>query len=114
MTETSPALASGISAAGEEITGRHQDTWYGAIVQITGATDWQIWDTPPSRTHDPATVTTWAGDILLIPWHLPHLVSTSADPGHSTHLAFALDRDAAPASLTAPAGQQPLAPGSAR
>jgi hypothetical protein len=78
-------------------------------VQITGAKDWLIWDTTPGSTHGPAAVTTRAGDILLIPRHLPHLVSTPAEPGHSTHLAFALDRDAAPAST----GQQP-APGGAR
>jgi hypothetical protein len=67
-------------------------------VQIAGAKDWLIWDTPPGPAHGPATVTTRAGDILLIPKHLPHLVSTPADPGHSTHLAFALHRDAALAS----------------
>jgi hypothetical protein len=41
----------------------------------------------------PRELTTRAGDILLISKYAPHLVSTPADPGHSVHLAFAVNRD---------------------
>jgi hypothetical protein len=34
-----------------------------------------------------------AGDVLVLPKNLPHLVTTSPDPGRSVHLVFAIDRD---------------------
>lgn len=66
--------------------------WYSAIVHLTGAKDWTLGhgvmdDTGPTRT-----LTTTAGDILLIPQGLAHDVSTPADPGHSRHLQFTLCR----------------------
>jgi hypothetical protein len=38
------------------------------------------------------TVRVEAGDVLLVPEGLPHVVSTPEEPGHSRHLQFALCR----------------------
>jgi len=38
-------------------------------------------------------VTMAAGDVLLVPKSLPHLVSTPVDPGRSVHLVFAFNRE---------------------
>jgi len=53
---------------------------------------------PARRSGVPAkAVTARAGDILLIPKNLPHLITTPPDPGHSVHMASAIDRDQPPA-----------------
>lgn len=79
---------------GDEGLGAHSDHWYGVIVQIHGCKVWHIgealFDDPPSPVE---VITTWPGDILLIPKRLPHAVETPARPGHSLHLSFAIDRD---------------------
>lgn len=82
------------SQSGDESLGTHWDSWYGAIVQVSGAKQWMIGEAPASP--DARQVTTRAGDILLIPKYLPHTVTTPRDPGHSIHLAFVIDRDPAP------------------
>jgi len=85
------------SRHGDETFGRHRDTWYGAVVQAAGVKDWLTGEGLPGGTGTPARqVTTQAGDILLLPKYLPHVVTTPADPGHSVHLAFAIDRDEPP------------------
>lgn len=78
------------SQAGDESLGLHHDSWYGAVVQVSGAKSWAIGNPPAWQ------VTTTPGDILLIPKYLHHAVTTPADPGHSVHLAFSLDRDPLP------------------
>jgi hypothetical protein len=51
-------------------------------VQIAGAKDWLLGECLLGGTGVPArAVTTGAGDILLLPKNLPHLVTTPADPG---------------------------------
>lgn len=82
------------SRTGDESLGAHYDTWHGVIIQMTGTKTWQIG--PSLLTNagpPPRTVTTHAGDILLLSKYLPHQVSTPADPGHSVHITYALDRD---------------------
>jgi ribosomal protein L16 Arg81 hydroxylase len=82
------------SRHGDETFGAHGDAWYGAIVQGSGAKDWRIGAALLDGSAGPVCkLTTQAGDILLIPKLLPHVVSTPATPGHSVHLAFAIDRD---------------------
>ena len=82
------------SRYGDETFGAHRDTWYGAVVQVSGAKDWQIGEAllDPAGT-PPQHVRTRAGDILLIPKNLAHIVTTPPAPGHSVHLAFAICRD---------------------
>jgi hypothetical protein len=82
------------SRSQDESLRAHWDTWYGAIVQIDGAKIWEIGDSLLNGSNQAARQTiTRAGDILLLPKGLPHAVSTPTDPGHSVHLAFAIDRD---------------------
>lgn len=92
------------SRHGDETFGAHQDAWYGAIVQIDGTKTWQIGEhRPGGPPGQPARdLTTRPGDILLLPKYLPHAVTTPARPGHSLHLAFALERD--PPDWDNPAG----------
>jgi hypothetical protein len=91
------------SAHGDETFGAHRDAWFGAVIQVAGAKHWQIGPGLLDAASPPAQVTMTAGDILLVPRSLPHLVSTPADPGWSVHLAFALDRDPPPGRpVTAP------------
>jgi hypothetical protein len=85
------------SQFGDETFGRHRDAWLGAVVQVAGAKDWLLGECLLDGSGVPArAVTTSAGDILLIPKGLPHVASTPPDPGHSVHLAFAIDRDEPP------------------
>lgn len=82
------------SRPADESLRAHGDAWYGAIIQIDGAKTWQIGDGLLTGAGPPAAqITTRAGDILLLPRFVPHTVSTPASPGHSLHLAFAIDRD---------------------
>jgi len=84
------------SRYGDESLGGHWDAWYGAIVQMRGAKVWEIGESLLRDTGQATQeVTTRAGDILLLPKGMPHAVQTPADPGHSVHLAFAIDRDQA-------------------
>jgi hypothetical protein len=85
------------SGHGDESFGAHRDAWFGAVVQVAGVKDWQIGEGLLGAAGPPAAaVTMTAGDVLLMPKSLPHLVTTPADPGWSVHLAFALDRDPPP------------------
>jgi hypothetical protein len=85
------------SRHGDQTFRAHRDTWFGAVIQVSGAKDWQIGEGLLDAAGPPPTaVTMAAGDVLLIPKSLPHLVTTPADPGWSVHLAFALDRDPPP------------------
>lgn len=86
------------SRHGDRSIAAHQDTWYGAIVQLRGRKVWRIGhalleETSPQPIRE---VITRAGDILLIPKMLPHAVDTPDDPGYSVHLTYAIDRDAHP------------------
>jgi hypothetical protein len=82
---------------GDESLGAHWDTWYGAIVQMSGAMVWQLGrgllDDGGQPTQE---ITITAGDILLLPKGLPLAVRTPPEPGHSVHLTFAIDRDSRP------------------
>ncbi len=85
------------SRFGDESLGGHWDAWFGAIVQMDGAKVWEIGQGVLDGVNHPArNVTTRAGDVLLLPKGLPHAVQTPSDPGHSVHLAFAIDRDPDP------------------
>ncbi len=82
------------SSHGDESLGGHWDAWYGAIVQMNGAKAWEIGESLLGGTRQATReLITQAGDILLLPKGLPHAVRTPEDPGHSIHLAFAIDRD---------------------
>ena len=82
------------SAHGDETFGAHGDAWFGAVVQVAGTKEWQIGEEPLDAGASGVKVTVAAGDVLLVPKSLPHVVTTPADPGWSVHLAFAIDRDA--------------------
>ena len=72
--------------------GRHRDLWYGAIVHLQGAKAWEIGPGVLDPLEPVTTVQVKAGDVLLVPERLPHVVSTPEEPGHSRHLQFALCR----------------------
>ena len=87
------------SAWGDQELGAHRDTWTGAIVQADGAKTWRAGHAlthPGTGTGDVEQVTVTAGDILILPKNLPHHVTTPPDPGRSTHLVFAINRERAP------------------
>jgi hypothetical protein len=82
------------SASGDEELDCHRDTWLGVIVQVDGAKTWQAGEGLVGIRHgDVQRVTMTAGDVLVLPKNLPHLVTTPPDPGRSVHLVFAIDRD---------------------
>jgi hypothetical protein len=81
------------SAHGDQELGAHRDTWLGVIVQVDGAKAWQAGEGVPGLPGGAHQVTMTAGDVLILPKNLPHLVTTPADPGHSVHLSFAIGRD---------------------
>jgi hypothetical protein len=91
------------SHAGDDSLGAHVDGWYGAVIHLAGV---KVWQAGPGLLapagQDTSEVTTRAGDILLLPKGLPHAVPTPTPPGHSLHLAFALDRDSHPDGPPAP------------
>jgi hypothetical protein len=80
------------SRPADENLGRHWDLWYGGIVQVEGAKAWDIGRGVMAGSGQVQRVVTVAGDVLLLPEGLPHLVSTPGEPGASRHLAFALCR----------------------
>jgi hypothetical protein len=85
------------SRHGDQSLGAHWDTWYGAIVHMSGTKMWQTGEGLLDGCGQPARqLTTTAGDILLLPKGLPHAVWTPPEPGHSVHLTFAIDRDPRP------------------
>lgn len=82
------------SRYGDESFTSHRDAWLGAWVQMAGAKRLLIGEGLLDGSGIPArSVTVSAGDIVLIPKHAAHRASTPEDPGHSVHLAFAIDRD---------------------
>jgi hypothetical protein len=81
------------SVHGDQGLGAHRDTWLGVIVQVSGAKEWQAGEGLPGLPGGAHQVTMRAGDVLVLPKNLPHLVTTPADPGRSVHLAFAIGRD---------------------
>jgi hypothetical protein len=98
------------SAAGDESLGAHTDAWYGAIMQISGAKSWEIGFSLLDGSDRPTQqVTTTAGDLLLLPKGLAHRAWTPPDPGHSVHLAFAIDRDDQLSPATRPPGIDSMA-----
>jgi hypothetical protein len=80
------------SVPGAANLGRHRDMWYGAIVQLEGAKAWEIGPGVLDPLELVTSVQVRAGDVLLVPERLPHVVSTPKEPGHSRHLQFALCR----------------------
>jgi hypothetical protein len=82
------------SASGDEELDVHRDTWLGVIVQADGAKTWQAGEGLIGIGNGSVQrVTMTAGDVLVVPKNLPHLVTTPPDPGRSVHLVFAIDRD---------------------
>jgi hypothetical protein len=82
------------SRHGDETFGAHRDAWYGAVVQVAGAKDRQIREALLDGSGAPGMRSDHeSGDILLLSKLLPHMVNTPALPGHSVHVAFAIDRD---------------------
>jgi hypothetical protein len=81
------------SGHGDETLEAHRDAWFGLIVQVAGVKDWQIGEGLLEAGRPVIPVRMTAGDVLLLPKNLPHLVTTPADPGRSAHLVFAIDRD---------------------
>ena len=82
------------SASGDEELDCHRDTWLGVIVQVGGAKTWQAGEGLVGiQGGDVQRVTMTAGDVLVLPKNLPHLVTTPPDPGRSVHLVFAIDRN---------------------
>lgn len=81
------------SECGDETFGPHRDGWLGVVVQAHGAKTWRIGEgVLDPGAPEAAQVITRPGDVLLLPRAMPHDVSTPADPGHSVHVAFAVDR----------------------
>jgi uncharacterized RmlC-like cupin family protein len=72
------------SQAGDKTLGPHKDRWYGAIVQIHGAKEWQLGE---DVEREQTTVVAEAGDLLLVPQGLLHDVST---PNYSVHMTVAI------------------------
>jgi hypothetical protein len=82
------------SGFSDEVLYAHEDKWFGAIVQMSGAKQWGIGAALPASVTSPACeLTTEAGDILLLPKGLLHVADTPKEPGHSVHLSFAIHRD---------------------
>jgi hypothetical protein len=81
------------SGHGDETLHPHRDAWFGVIVQVSGVKDWQVGEGLLEAGQPATPVRMAAGDVLLLPKNQPHLVTTPADPGHSVHLVFAVDRD---------------------
>lgn len=75
------------SSTGDSTLSPHVDQWLGVIVQMRGAKQWQMWSDDGGS---PETLVTRAGDVLVLPEHVRHHVSTPTDPGHSAHLVFAV------------------------
>ena len=59
---------------------------------LEGEKDWEIGPGVLDPLEPVTTVHVRAGDMLLVPERLPHVVSTPKEPGHSRHLQFALCR----------------------
>jgi len=74
------------SQAADRNLGPHDDEWFGVILQLHGAKAWCLWP----DTGAPYTVTTRAGDVLLLPQGVKHQVDT---PNYSVHLVFAVTDD---------------------
>ncbi|WP_433329897.1 JmjC domain-containing protein [Spirillospora sp. CA-294931] len=89
------------SNCGDAGLAAHWDTWYGAIVQISGAKTWRIGPGLFNNADPLEVLTTTAGDVLLLPKGLPHRVDTPPSPGTSLHLTFAIDREDIPTDTAA-------------
>ncbi|MFE4055010.1 JmjC domain-containing protein [Streptomyces sp. NPDC059096] len=72
------------SNAIDQNLGAHYDVWFGVIMHMRGAKAWKIWNHPQQ---DPEEIVTRAGDVLLLPPHVQHDVTT---PEYSAHLVFAI------------------------
>ncbi|MBS2548357.1 hypothetical protein KGQ19_15940 [Catenulispora sp. NL8] len=70
----------------------HYDCWYNVTVQLSGAKDWRVGRGLIVPGEEIVTHTMRAGDVMVIPHDVPHHVDTPADPGHSRHLIFTIDR----------------------
>ena len=76
--------------------GCHRDHWLGVVVQVAGAKDWQAGEgLTCGGDGSVQRVRLAAGDALVLPKGIPHVVTTPADPGSSVHLVFAFYRDRA-------------------
>lgn len=71
----------------------HYDTWYNAIIQISGTRTWHFGGGTllAGSPQSPPPITTAQGDVLLIPKYLPYSSLTGNSRPH--HLTFAIDRD---------------------
>jgi hypothetical protein len=93
------------SVHGDETLHAHRDAWFGVIVQAGGVKYWELGDGLLEDGQPVTPVRVEAGDVLLLPKCMPHLVTTPDIPGNkSVHLVFAVDRDLAPVLLNASAG----------
>jgi hypothetical protein len=81
------------SGHGDETLRAHRDAWFGVIVQVTGCKEWELGEGLMEAGRPVMPVRMAAGDVLVLPKCTPHVVTTPADPGCSTHLVFAIDRD---------------------
>ncbi|MFE9686807.1 JmjC domain-containing protein [Streptomyces sp. NPDC006285] len=72
------------SHSGDSNLGAHVDRWLGLIVQMRGAKQWRL---GTAEDGPPDTFVMRAGDVLVLPEHVTHDVST---PAHSVHLVFAV------------------------
>jgi hypothetical protein len=82
------------SAGGDEELDAHRDTWLGVIVQAAGVKTWRAGEGLTGLGRGGVEeVTMRAGDVLVLPKNMLHLVTTPPDPGRSVHLVFAFDRD---------------------
>lgn len=96
LSNTGPHVTCNIfvSRHGDETFMKHRDAWFNAAVQVSGMKRWQIGEALFGSAHQEAReITMNAGDILLVPKYVPHVVHTPERPGHSVHLAFAIDRE---------------------
>lgn len=90
------------SVTGDRTLGPHHDLWDGLILQVRGAKAWTI-GPADSNSSTPTLIVTRAGDLLYLPQHVRHDVTTASQE-ESVHLTFAVTNT----PLTAP--PDPAAP----
>jgi hypothetical protein len=83
MTQFLVFCAAYESVRGDTSLEPHPDDWLGLIIQVRGSKRWTIW---PVGDAEPEEILLEAGDVLIMPRGMRHVVST---PDKSVHFVFA-------------------------